>query len=764
MDRAGVPAHKRKMKGAHLGALGQRILIFPAAMLAVLSVLCLGWVLLSQIAVSPSLGGPVCLGLDGALSFLEDRTIDARLSARGNLPSPPDLKVIYVDVDTDSITALGNFPWNRAIFAEALDALFDYGKIKGVGFDFVFSAAGIPNLGREEAEKGSIALGRSIKRHGQTVLASSYSTRDFFPYLYDRRITVFNTGEPELPVFPVIGPTWGLTGLIDVVGSDIRYVPLFAVSKFRTYHAFALQLALIHYGLPESAVEVVEGDVILRGADGLEVNRIKLLLGQMVEPNWFSPWLSDENPRAGIITVLDYAHLLQQGSPSEKKEAEEFFAHFRDAIVLVGPTDPLLKDTGFAPLNGNAAVPRVSLHGNLLKTIVSGRFPLRPPVWVNTLIIFGLGLGAAALSVAPSPRWNWPVGKICAVLLILVYLGGAFMAFAWYDWLLPMVAPVGAAVSCTLFALLYQLFLEERRRRRIKDLFGSYVSAAVVEDIVEKDITPHTGGVEAEITAFFSDVVSFTRISEQLSPGDLVALMCEYLGEGTQAIINEGGALDKYVGDAIIAMFGVPVRQQDHAAAACRAALGLEDAQRLLRDKWAKEGRKLPLEALQMRTRIGLNSGTAVVGNVGSALRFNYTMMGDTVNLAARLESAVAHYGTSIMVSAATAQAARASDQSLIFRPLDRIVVAGQTEPVEVLDLLGRGGGDLYAVRLKAYRVARELYGAGRWAEAREAFLRAAVYELPVSGKNPCTVMAERCQGFMEEGGTPISAFRLIKG
>ncbi|MBE2179258.1 MAG: adenylate/guanylate cyclase domain-containing protein [Chthoniobacterales bacterium] len=735
----------------------------------VLAAVCGVWVVLSQVPVWPGPRGPVFLGPDGLLAFLEDRTIDARFAMRGEIPSP--LKVCYVDVDADAMQALGNFPWNRAIFAETMDALFDRGGIRGIGFDFVFSSTGLPNLGREEAEKGSLALGRSVRRHGAVVLAANYSSGQRllgksggFLSLFDPRTTLHEADLPELPDFPVVGPTWGRVGLIDVVGDDVRYVPFFAPTQNQTYLAMSLQLALIHYGLPPSAVEIGEQSIMLRGNDGDVVARIPLLLRQFVEPNWFSSWYSEQNPRASVISVLEHARLAEEGTGEEKAQAEEFFRAFKDAIVLVGPTDPMLKDMAPAPLNEGRPVPRVSLHGNMLKTIVGDRFIARPPRWVNVLLITGLGLGVAGLSVVP-PRFVRG-GKLLAVLATVLYAAAAFGLFVWMNLLIPLVAPLGAALVCTLYAVVSRLSVEEVRRRKIKMLFGSYVSSSVVEEIVESDEMPKTGGAEVEITAFFSDIASFSSLSEKLQPTELVTLMCDYLGEGTAAIIAAGGTLDKYVGDAIIAMFGAPLRQDDHAAAACRAALALQEAQERLCRQWGGTPDAWPPEALRMSTRVGLNTGLAVVGNVGSELRFNYTMMGGTVNMAQRMEAAVAHFGTKILVTEATMEAAKKHDETLVFRALDRILVAGNSEPVEVCDLLAHGEEAVKAgaVRVAAYASARELYLAARWTEAREAFMAAAQHEPFPDRKNPCVVMAARCGVFASSGLTESPAFPVSKG
>jgi adenylate cyclase len=727
----------------------------------VLGLICAAWCLMSQVAVVPGLRDrPLFLGPDGLLSFLERRTIDARFNARGPIPSP--VKVVYVNVDSDSLRQLGNFPWNRAIFAEVIDALFDLGKIRAVGFDFVFSNTGIPNLGRDEAEQGSLALGRSVRTHQAVVLAASYASQGGFPFLYDRRTNLYDAKLPETPDFPVVGPTWGRVGLIDVVNDDVANVPVFAQTRHQTYLAMSLQLALFHYGLSARGAEIGQDAVVIRGDDGRQFMRIPLFKRQLMEPNWFTAWGSEEiDPPGSVVNVLAYAADAREGTPQEKEAAAVFFSRFQDSIVLVGPTDPFLKDITAAPLS-EGFVPRVSLHGNMLKTIVSGRFIRRLPVWSNCVLIVCVGLATAALAAAlQKTRW----GGALALLLAAAYVGAAFALFRFSDMLVPVVAPLGCALSCTLFGVFRRLSAEEERRQRIKSLFGSYVSSAVVDEIVESDILPQTGGAEVEVTAFFSDVASFTSLSEKLPPAALVELMSEYFAEGTKAITLAGGTLDKYVGDAIIAMFGAPLQRPDHAAAACRAALALQDTQAMLRQRWSQSGRRLPAEVLDMHTRVGLNTGMAVVGNIGSELRFNYTMMGAAVNLAQRMEAAASHYGSGILVSSATAEAALRDDALLVFRELDRITVAGLAASVAVFELLGSGEDARESNRalLSEYAVALALYNEGRWPEAAEAFMSASLNEASGRRKNPCLVMASRCESFALEGRERGHDFSLTK-
>ena len=181
-------------------------------------VFCGVWTLLSQLSLTPFTERQSFLGPDGFLAPFENQSIDARFNLRGSMDAP--VKVCYVDVDTESISRLGNFPWNREYFAITLDALFQHGGIKAAGLDFVFSMAGIPALGRDEAEAGSKALGKSIHKNKNVVAAATFGTKGVFPFVFQKRQIDPEDEAPELPAFPIVGPTWGHVGLIDSVSTS----------------------------------------------------------------------------------------------------------------------------------------------------------------------------------------------------------------------------------------------------------------------------------------------------------------------------------------------------------------------------------------------------------------------------------------------------------------------------------------------------------------------------------------------------------------
>jgi adenylate cyclase len=304
----------------------------------------------------------------------------------------------------------------------------------------------------------------------------------------------------------------------------------------------------------------------------------------------------------------------------------------------------------------------------------------------------------------------------------------------------------------------YEYVAEQREKKRIRGLFSSYVSPAVVQEMIEEGKEPELGGDEAYITAFFSDIQSFSTFSEKLPAGTLVELINEYLSAMTNILTEHGGTLDKYIGDAIVAFFGAPVPQEDHAYKACVVSQLMQYKLSELRDKWANEGEKWPEIVHHMRNRIGINTGKMVTGNMGSESRFNYTMMGDNVNLAARCESGAKQYGVYTMVTGDTKREAQQYGDRCVFRYLDRIVVKGKTEPVEVYEIMGLRkylNEEQFACKQK-FEEAIEAYQKQHWDQAIELFEQAAALEYfspnddSFIHTNPSLVYIERCQVMKE--------------
>lgn len=656
----------------------------------------LRWLLLGSIPLIWSL-----LDHYGKLGFLNERSMSWRFIYRWERPAP--VKIIYVDVDSRSIEDIGNFPWSREIFATVATSLVDIAHVKAVGFDFLLSPQGIPEVADPAKVKaGDLKLTQFLFRPATppVVFAASFAAEKLrglngreasraFPYITSDQRSDAEIEPPERTSFyRQVGRTLlavdpPLLGFIDTVDGGMRSVPLFAPTSIKVYHHMAVELARLYWGLPPDGVKIEPDRIRFVRADGSQVASVPLRDGQLLDVNWFSAWESLENPRIGFNIVLAYAQLLDSEKPEEKESAVKFFAQedFKDAIVLVGPVDKLLQDVATTPFD-DSPVPRVGIHGNLLKTIISGETLRIPPVWTEPIITFALTGLVTVLAVAGGSRAV--LAKIMAVLSMGVYTMFTFSLFEGSLLVLPLVGPLGAAFTTSFAALAWDILEEQRQRGRIKGLFGTYLSPELVNRMIESDQDPKLGGHEEIITAYFSDIESFSGFSEQMTPALLVELMNEYLTACTDIVQEEGGTLDKYIGDAIVVMFGAPVPLPDHAYRACIATQRVQLRIVELREKWKSEGDKWPPVVLGLRARLGLNTGPAIIGNMGSRSRFSYTMMGDNVNLAARMESGAKALGVYTMVTDATRQACEQHGDRVVFRFLDRIIVKGRTNPVPV--------------------------------------------------------------------------------
>jgi len=692
----------------------------------------------------------------GMFGFLENKVLDWRFRYRRPIDAP--IKIIYVDVDSIALEEIGNMPWSREYFATVARTLVDRAGVKAVGIDFVFSDVGIPEaVDRKKLVAGDRALGSYLWKNPAppVVVGASYLAGDFRDSNGKRKIREFpDVTRPDLPPLHQIEPPEGpslsiapgrtvgapLVGLIDTVDGGTQWVRLYAPTSAKTYYAMAVELARIYFGVQEDGLKV-EGDSLnLVRPDGSLATRIPLTRRQMVEINWFSPWFdAAHNPRGSMADVYVYSKLLDSEKPQERKSAEEFFTQFKDAVVLIGPVDKLLQDVAQTPVD-DLAEPRVGVHGNLLKTIVSGRYLRRLPEAGAYALIFGLSLVMSALAVAGGGRAVF--AKVMAVLSAALYTGIAFELFRASHIVVPVVTPLGAAFSTSFVGLVWQIVEEQKQKGRIKGMFGTYVPPAIVERMVASGEEPKLGGVKEGITAYFSDIVGFSSISEKLSssPERLVELMNEYLTACTDIVLQEGGTLDKYIGDAVVAMFGAPVALPGHPHKACLAALRVQRRIGELRAKWKGEGDKWPEIVHRLQSRIGLNTGSAVVGNMGSQTRFSYTMMGDDVNIAARMESGAKSWGVYSMCTEATRNACEQLESGrVVFRNLGRITVKGRDQPVPIHELvaLSEDASDRIRECVSVFERGLAKYHERDWDGALALFRRSESFEVNGLGRTP---------------------------
>tara|TARA_B100000131_G_scaffold323019_2_gene379284 strand:+ start:2175 stop:4727 length:2553 start_codon:yes stop_codon:yes gene_type:complete len=317
-------------------------------------------------------------------------------------------------------------------------------------------------------------------------------------------------------------------------------------------------------------------------------------------------------------------------------------------------------------------------------------------------------------------------------------------------YVMPIIAPIAGLVLTYASNIIFQFLHEQKDKKFLRETFGTYIAPKVLDKMYEEKQAPKLGGVEGYHTAFFSDIQNFSTFSEALEPERMVALMNEYLTVMSKVVLDNEGTLDKYIGDAIVAFYGAPAPVEDHEVKSCITALKMQEALSNLRQKWRKEN-NWPDIVYSMRHRIGLNSGKMVTGNMGSEMRMNYTMMGDTVNLAARLESSAKQYGVYNFVGENIYETAK---DTFIFRFLDFVQVKGKKIPVKVYELISeKNKADNSTIELiRTFEQGLDYYYQKKWGKAIKYFEKAEKMEDHFSSRNttPSAVYINRCTMFKQ--------------
>ena len=376
---------------------------------------------------------------------------------------------------------------------------------------------------------------------------------------------------------------------------------------------------------------------------------------------------------------------------------------------------------------------------------------------VAGIIIFSEGLVYYAFAMGMFANDNWWFWKSTVASLLP---GGLHEKY--YDqlqvvlpgpgesYMMPIVAPLVGLVLTYASNIIFQFLHEQQDKKFLRETFGTYIAPKVLDKMYEEKQAPKLGGVEGHHTAFFSDIQNFSTFSEALEPTRMVALMNEYLTVMSQVILDNEGTLDKYIGDAIVAFYGAPAPVENHEKKSCTTALLMEDALEDLRQKWRGEN-DWPDIVYSMQHRIGLNCGKMVTGNMGSEMRMNYTMMGDTVNLAARLESSAKQYGVYNFVGENIYEETK---DEFIFRFLDFVQVKGKNIPVKVYELVSaKDNADNHTVNLiKVFEEGLDHYYQQQWDKALAHFKKAEGMEDHFTSRNttPSAVFIERCTMFKD--------------
>ncbi len=410
---------------------------------------------------------------------------------------------------------------------------------------------------------------------------------------------------------------------------------------------------------------------------------------------------------------------------------------FSDRIVLVGATAAGTHDLRPTPLS--PVYPGVEIHATIIDNILSGQF-IKKPHWsriFDLMAVISLGLVPGILI----PRTRAGRGLLITLGLFVLYILFSRWLFVRFDLWLNMVYPLTALTVSYTALTVFSYATVEKDRRRIKGTFRQYVAPMIIEEMLKDPGRLKLGGEEKELTVLFSDLERFTGYSERFGPSGMVNILSDYFDRMSEEIFRQRGTLKEYVGDEIMAFFGAPIEQPDHAQRACETALAMRDALKKLCTDWAPTGRP------RLRARTGVNSGPMLIGNLGSRYRFAYGVLGDQVNLGSRLEGLNKMYGTDILIGENTYALVQGD---FIVRNLDLVRVVGREQCVRVYELVGRADAVLsweHKGALQAYAAGYDAYCRQRWPQAIDHFNQALSLR-PDDG--PSKTMLQRCRVYLE--------------
>jgi adenylate cyclase len=729
---------------------------------------------------------------------LELDSLDTRFRYRPKRFSHPDPHIVIVDIDQHAQEVLGKWPFSRVHFAKMLDVLHDDGA-KVVAFDVTFSKpdqsslpiralwselnkkqkAGHPVDPKLMAEVEKIAaefdadkkFAASIRRFGPVILGNFFlyteadleeisgATLDayadqlaFFAFPQVLGIREGSKKEDRLHLFEefagagllprgaeanidelttALGGGLSWTGFFNappdpdgVVRHAMTVLP-FGRSKnpedWDLYASLDIMTVRAYLSVPDSATILRYGQTGIYDIELGPDTRVRPDdLGRILI-NYQGPW--------GTFPHHSIADVVEGKVPP---------AEFRDKIVLVGATATGIGDLRPTPYGGTD-YPGIGIHANVIDNILNQGFLKRgaKEALIDALLILFFGIPLGIWMALVSPRWMWFGFGLLAPLVAVDYL--AFLRGSWLNFIVPAATLMGNVILVSL----YRVLIEEKEKRRVRSAFGQYLSPEVIRRLL---VNPElVQPKKTDITVMFSDIRGFTTISEKLDAQDLALFLNQYLSDMTRIVFAHQGTLDKYIGDAVMAFWGAPYQEPGHAARACDTALEMMKRVQEMQKKWEAEGKP------RLDIGIGLNTGVASVGNMGSVLRYGYTALGDAVNLSSRLEGLNKEYGTHILANETTYQAAK--DSGFLFRELDLIRVKGKLQPAAIYELIGRtaelgtgGATQEVHVRLELFAQARALYRKRQWNEAQRTF-EGIIAKWP--GDGPSRAYWKRCQDYL---------------
>jgi len=655
----------------------------------------------------------------GIIERLELAAIDYRFSLRGVIPLPlASSNVVIVEIAQDSFESMPErFPWPRSYYAHLLRNLKQAGA-RVVAFDLIFNgtdnySAANDSLFRAAIRESGLAVlaGKREQDSEEFVVTSSRENFGNMFFGTDSALGLVNIRPDDDGVYRFYNTSF----IVDTARGEGFSVPTFAFAALNRF-----------FDMPPMTVPSRDGRGFQYAGRTIPAYDAAAMLINFYGPNGTVPHIK-------IQDVLDDESFTTTEEASSGEQINTFndpdygLLHdgtFQNKIVLVGVTVPEYKDLfpvslGRGRQRGDNLMYGVEIHANVIENVLRSNFIRTQPSATEILMVLALvALAFFVTSLIKGLKTRHhlllEIGGFLFVGLITTLIAAvAVLLFNRMNYLLSVTPALLAVAGGYVASTTYHFVAERKQRLQIKSMFSTYVHPSLVEELVDHPERLVLGGKREELTVLFSDIEGFTSISQNMEPETLVSLLNEYLSVMSDIIFRNRGTLDKYVGDGIMAFWGAPIPQRDHAMLACASALQMRDALTELNRTWT------PQDKPRINIRIGINTGPMVVGNMGATGKFAYTVMGDSVNVASRLEGANREYRTCIMVSEQTYSLVK---ESILGRKLDRIAVKGRSEAVttyELIQLRERPVEPAYVQFLTLYEEGLTLYFGRKWAEAQ---------------------------------------------
>ncbi len=664
---------------------------------------------------------------------LELKTVDARFRMRGTV-AMPDTDIVIVAIDDESFASVpGKWPYPRTYFAKAVENLAEAGA-RLIIFDVEFTEATIDNPEEDQMLAEAVAAAQNV------ILATKI--------VYDRKS--HGMGIPWLmkPIPPLLrtGVPLALINYDHDADGFIRRYLLFNQAQGETMFSLAVRALQMLEGVNPAEVDIAQPDIL--GIGGREIQKLGM---NNMYINFIGP--AGTIPTYSLANVLDdaefdladesdtdYMELFKGGFDDPEFASLLGESPFQDKIVFIGASAEELGDNKLTPFlqyeGTQQKMPGVEMHANALSTMLRGDYISFPSLGYTFLLL----LVVSALTGIICRTFK-PLLALAAVLVLIIALCVfGQIAFINQRLLVPLISPL-VAMLASYFGNIAHLVVTERREKKLyRETFQQYVARSVVDKMLDSGELPKFGGERKNLTVLFSDIRKFSTFAERNRPEEVVRRLSEYFTRMVDIIFNYNGTLDKFVGDEIMAIYGAPYYFKNHAERACLTALEMIAQLRKLQKHWADINKDY------FQIGIGINTGPMIVGNLGSAQLFDYTVIGDHVNLGARLEGANKLYSTSIIISENTYREVK--DRAIV-RELDIVRVLGKEKPVRIYELLGMDA--LPQIEkdfiVEAYTKGLSAYREKRWYQGLKEFRRVLRY-FPTDG--PSVLYTKRCMDYIE--------------